>query len=50
MLNLLKRRDFIRLLLAGFLGLFAGKADAGEEGEIKAGQHLKEAMFWKKVD
>jgi hypothetical protein len=42
----MKRRHFLRILLASFFGLFAKTAKA----EKKPDTHLTMAMFWKKVD
>jgi len=41
-----KRRDFLKIFLAGIFSLFVKKADAGKKSEPK----LREAMFWKKLD
>jgi hypothetical protein len=43
---MMKRRIFLRILLAGFFGLFAKTAKA----EKKSDTNLTMAMFWKKVD
>jgi hypothetical protein len=43
---MMKRRIFLRILLAGIFGLFAKTAKA----EKKSDTHLTMAMFWKKVD
>lgn len=44
--NMMKRRDFLRILLLGIFSLFAKKAKA----EKKPENNLKEAMFWRKLD
>jgi hypothetical protein len=43
----MKRRHFLRTLLLGSILLLFGKKAGAEK---KAENHLKEAMFWKKVD
>jgi hypothetical protein len=43
---MMKRRDFLQLLLLGIFTLFGRKAKAGKKPE----NTLKEAMFWRKVD
>jgi hypothetical protein len=42
----MKRRDFLRIFLAGFFSLCVRKAKA----EKKPEPQLKEAMFWRKLD
>jgi hypothetical protein len=44
--KMMKRRDFLQLLLLGIFTLFGRKAKAGKKPE----NTLKEAMFWRKVD
>ncbi len=45
--DIMKRRDFLRiLLLGGLFSLFGKKVKA----EKKSGRKLKEAMFWRRVD
>jgi len=43
---IMRRRIFLRILLAGFFGLFAKTT----RPEKKADTNLTMAMFWKKVD
>jgi hypothetical protein len=43
---MMKRRIFLRVLLAGIFGFFAKTAKA----EMKFDTNLTIAMFWKKVD
>ena len=43
---MMKRRIFLRILVAGIFGLFAKTVKA----EKKSDTHLTMAMFWKKVD
>ena len=42
----MKRRDFLKIFLAGIFSLFVKKADAVKKPEPA----LKEAMFWRKLD
>lgn len=45
--NMMKRRDFLRILLfGGILSLFGKKVKA----EKKPENNLREAMFWRKLD
>lgn len=44
--NKMKRRDFLKIFLIGILSLFSKKVNASRKAE----KHLKEAMFWRKID
>ena len=46
---MLKRRDFIKLFIAGVISFFTGSAFAGERKKEKR-LCMKEAMFWRKLD
>ena len=42
----MKRRDFLKILLAAVVSLFGNKVKAEKQPE----PNLKEAMFWRKLD
>ena len=44
--NMIKRRDFLKIVLAAVVSLFDNNVRAGEHPEPE----LKEAMFWRQLD
>lgn len=44
--NMIKRRDFLKIFMAAIVSLFGNNVTAGEQPEPE----LKEAMFWRQLD
>jgi hypothetical protein len=44
--NMIKRRDFLKIFIAAIVSLFGNNVSAGKQLEPE----LKEAMFWRQLD